>query len=209
MDLPKAESGNPEIERMWAWHKIDRLLNESANAGSRSSAADEVVRLGEAYSIASEYTSFIVLENDAEFQRWSVTRRNAPSLARDRAAQEQTQAQLTSLRQKAAADLGPEPAAKPVEGAAPIADATPAIPAPGQHQVPPPTENRRNMDLSPTGTPATPSAGGRRRAAHSIPSPLASPSCWRSRTCIFAPQGSLNARGPQRSPAHGQPWQCL
>ncbi len=76
VNLSAREEGNPEIERMWAWQKIDRLLKEADLSGSRAKAVDEIVRLGEGYSIVTEYTSFIVLENDAEYQRWKIDRRN-------------------------------------------------------------------------------------------------------------------------------------
>lgn len=107
--LPAADEQNPEIERMWAWKKIDRLLKEADQAGSRTGAIDEIVRLGEGYSIVTEYTSFIVLENDAEYQRWKIQRRNTVRLARDRKQQQALQAELTRIRDKALADLGPNP----------------------------------------------------------------------------------------------------
>jgi Ca-activated chloride channel family protein len=106
--LPDRDDNNPQIERMWAWHKIDRLLKESDASGSRSLAIDEVVRLGEGYSIVTEYTSFIVLENDAEYQRWQIQRKNALRFARDRQSQERLAEQLRQLRDKATASLGPE-----------------------------------------------------------------------------------------------------
>src|SRR5437867_8947927 len=85
INLPTNASEIPEIERMWAFHKMQRLLKDADRTGSRDAAAiDEVVRLGEAYSIVSEYTSFLVLENDAEFQRWKLERRNALRIERDR-----------------------------------------------------------------------------------------------------------------------------
>jgi Ca-activated chloride channel homolog len=107
LDFPKAEAGNTEIERMWAWHRIDRLLKDGDRKGSRASVTDEVIRLGEAFSIASEYTSFIVLENDSEYGRWKIDRRNALRVKRDRAGREQVQEQLTRLRRKAADEMGP------------------------------------------------------------------------------------------------------
>ncbi len=79
LTLPKTDGGNPEIERMWAWHRVQRLLGDADRDGSRSGVVDEVVKLGEVYSIATEYTSFIVLENDAEYRRWKIERRNAHS----------------------------------------------------------------------------------------------------------------------------------
>jgi len=115
MQVPGNEGGSPEIERMWAWHKVDRLLKEVDRTGSRDSVIDEIVRLGEGYSIATEYTSFLVLENDGEYQRWKIDRKNALRIERDRRTQENLRAQLDSIRDKASANLGPvEPeAAKP------------------------------------------------------------------------------------------------
>lgn len=76
---------------MWAWHRIDELLKADDRAGRRTQQTiDEVVRLGEAFSIASEYTSFIVLENDAEYRRWNIERRNALRISRDREAKAET-----------------------------------------------------------------------------------------------------------------------
>ena len=107
LDLPQAEPSNTTIERMWAWHRIDRLLQDGDRLGSRPAVTDEVIRLGEAFSIATEYTSFIVLENDTEYQRWKIERRNALRMGRDRASQQQVQEQLTGLRRKAAANFRP------------------------------------------------------------------------------------------------------
>ena len=94
VNLPAQEEANPEIERMWAWQKIDRLLKEAELSGSRAPAVDEIVRLGEGYSIVTEYTSFIVLENDAEYQRWKIDRRNLLRLAERPEAATAVQAEL-------------------------------------------------------------------------------------------------------------------
>ena len=116
-DLPAKSDADPEIERMWAWKRVDELLKQSDRDGGRSqSTISEVVRLGEAYSIATEYTSFIVLENDAEYRRWNIERRNALRVGRDRAAQAQTREAMERLRDRAAQNIGPAPtpAAEPV-----------------------------------------------------------------------------------------------
>jgi Ca-activated chloride channel family protein len=105
--FPTKESANSEIERMWAWQRIDRLLKQADRRGSRDQVVDEVVRLGEAFSIASEYTSFIVLENDGEYQRWKIKQRNALRIERDRAGRNAVQEQLAELRRKATDGLGP------------------------------------------------------------------------------------------------------
>jgi len=108
LNFPKQDATNPEIDRMWAWHKIDGLLKEADRTGSRQSVADEVVKLGEGYSIVTEYTSFLVLENDTEFKRWNIARKNALRNDRDRKAQELVRKNLDSIRNKAMADLGPQ-----------------------------------------------------------------------------------------------------
>jgi Ca-activated chloride channel family protein len=106
VELPGAEADNPEIERMWAWHRVQRLLKQADRNGSRASVIDEIVRLGEGYSIVTEYTSFLVLENDAEYRRWKIERRNALRIERDRARQEAVREKLSALRRNASA-VGP------------------------------------------------------------------------------------------------------
>ncbi|HEY2952687.1 MAG TPA: VIT domain-containing protein [Verrucomicrobiae bacterium] len=109
LEFPKQDAANPELDRMWAWHRIDGLLKQADRAGSRAAVIDDIVRLGEGYSIATEYTSFLVLENDAEFQRWKIARNNVLRTDRDRKAQEVVRSQLDAMRNKALADLGPQP----------------------------------------------------------------------------------------------------
>jgi hypothetical protein len=152
--LPDRDNDNPEIERMWAWHRIDRLLKEADANGSRTSVLDEVIRLGEGYSIVSEYTSFIVLENDAEYQRWRIERRNVERFARDRQSQERLAEQLRQLRDKATASLGPE--------AVGTADVEPKVATPMNRQQASaapmtPRLDGRSQDL---GWPAAPGAKG-------------------------------------------------
>jgi Ca-activated chloride channel family protein len=107
-ELPKEDQGNPEIERMWAWKRIDEMQKTADRTGSRQSIIPDVIRLGEQYSIVTEYTSFLVLENDAEFQRWKITRSNANRVTRDRDAQAARARELETLRRKAEANLGPK-----------------------------------------------------------------------------------------------------
>jgi Ca-activated chloride channel family protein len=114
IDLPARGAENPEVERMWAFHRVKRLLKQADRAGDRSTVVDEIVRLGEGFSIVTEYTSFLVLENDAEYKRWQIERRNALRVERDRAHQAEVRAELERLRNKASADIGPG-AVKPEE----------------------------------------------------------------------------------------------
>src|SRR5436309_10959503 len=97
LEFPPQDPANPEIDRMWAWHRIDNLLKQADRTGSRNDVVSEVVKLGEGYSIVTEYTSFIVLENDAEFQRWKIARNNALRNDRDRKAQELVRSNLEKI----------------------------------------------------------------------------------------------------------------
>ncbi len=105
--LPKSSDENPEIERMWAYCRVQQLMNELRENGNNADLEKEIVRLCEGYSIVSEYASFIVLENDAEYQRWSIERRNATRVRRDDAARGRLQAELERLREQSLAALGP------------------------------------------------------------------------------------------------------
>ncbi len=113
--FPANEPANPELDRMWAWHRVDGLQKAADRTGSRSGVTDEIIRLGETYSIVTEYTSFIVLENDGEYARWKIDRKNLLRTTRDRKQQQLVQAGLDAIRDKAIADLGPEAAGQKIE----------------------------------------------------------------------------------------------
>lgn len=107
VELPASDDANPEIERMWASKRVDRLLADGRRVGNTASVAGEVVKLCEEYSIVSEYASFIVLENDAEYQRWKIERKNLNRIERDRLAQARVRDELEAIRNEALAKLGP------------------------------------------------------------------------------------------------------
>ncbi len=103
--FPGTDNENPEIERMWAWKRIDGLL-KSEKAGAKD-VIDEIISLGEEYSIVTKYTSFLVLENDMEYKRWKIERRNLMRIKRDRNAMNALREKLALIRNKAAKDIGP------------------------------------------------------------------------------------------------------
>jgi Ca-activated chloride channel family protein len=107
IELPAQDDSNPEIERMWAWKRVDQLLAAARERGETSSVVNEIVALCEEFSITSEYASFIVLENDEEYRRWKIERKNLRRLERDRASQARVQEQLEVLREEALSKLGP------------------------------------------------------------------------------------------------------
>lgn len=69
--LKDAEQGNSFIPRLWARMHLDHLLEQ----GSTPSIKDEIIALSEEYQIITPYTSLLVLETDADRERFKVKRR--------------------------------------------------------------------------------------------------------------------------------------
>jgi Ca-activated chloride channel family protein len=107
LEFPAIDDSNPEIERMWAWQHVQNLEKTIDSTGSKSAAVDKIIQLGETYSIASEYTSFLVLENNQEYKRWKIEQRNAERMKRDRRAQNLRRTMLEKIRSRAIENLGP------------------------------------------------------------------------------------------------------
>lgn len=141
--LPDTDPGNPEIERMWAWRRVQGLLAQERTAGLQGKHQDEIVRFCEEYSIVSLYASFIVLENDAEYKRWKIDRRNAVRIVRDRNAQQQVRARLERMRDNQIAQLGPRMA--PPTPTPTVAQRNPQPPVPRS------TSTSRDLSLPNTG----------------------------------------------------------
>ncbi|HEV3146323.1 MAG TPA: hypothetical protein VGZ47_20720, partial [Gemmataceae bacterium] len=62
---------NSFIPRLWARMHLDNLLEQ----GTSSAIRDEIIALSEEYQIITPYTSFLVLESDADRERFGVKRR--------------------------------------------------------------------------------------------------------------------------------------
>ena len=71
VSVPDAEQGNSFIPRLWARQHLDALLEQ----GASQYIQDEVIALSEEYQIMTPYTSFLVLETDADRERFKVKRR--------------------------------------------------------------------------------------------------------------------------------------
>ena len=152
LELPANDDSNPQIDRMWASHRVSRLQDEQRAAGVEKHVND-IVQLCEGYSIVSRYASFLVLENDAEYKRWQIARRNATRVQRDRKAQAALRQQLDELRRQSTAQLGPQdPQATFVSSKSDIAvDSPQQQPATTRS----PTAPSSNFDLD-----TSPSSGG-------------------------------------------------
>ncbi len=71
VSLKDAEQGNSFIPRLWARLHLDMLLAQGAGPAIQ----DEIVALSEEYHIMTPYTSLLVLESDADRERFKVQRR--------------------------------------------------------------------------------------------------------------------------------------
>jgi len=71
VSLPNNDAGNSFIPRLWARVHLDALLVE----GTSQTIKDEIIALSEEYHIMTPYTSLLVLESDADRERFEVTRR--------------------------------------------------------------------------------------------------------------------------------------
>jgi len=71
VSLADAEQGNSFIPRLWARMHLDALLEQGASAAIK----DEIIALSEEYNIITPYTSLLVLESDADRERFKVKRR--------------------------------------------------------------------------------------------------------------------------------------
>jgi len=140
LTFPESNADNPEIERMWAYEQVQQKLADIRRSGETPQLAADIVTLCEGYSIVSEYASFLVLENDAEYQRWSIARRNATRVQRDDAARARLTEQLQTLRDAALSKLGPAGDAKtaslPANTTAGNSTGSPTAPVPAGQPLP-------------------------------------------------------------------------
>ncbi len=98
LEFPDEERDNPEVRRMWAWKRTDVLMEEVRARGESPARLHEIVKLGTEHSIMTPYTSFLVLENDAQYRQFGIEQRNARQIAEDRAAQERRGDRSTTAR---------------------------------------------------------------------------------------------------------------
>ncbi|MCZ7648233.1 MAG: VIT domain-containing protein [Planctomycetota bacterium] len=70
---------DPAVGRFWARARLDRLLARPSSDETRG----EIVALAQTWTLMSPYTSFLVLESDAEYARYQIDRARRRPLWRD------------------------------------------------------------------------------------------------------------------------------
>ncbi|MHC4591474.1 MAG: VIT and vWA domain-containing protein [Planctomycetota bacterium] len=81
--FPIANAGNDFLLQLWARRKIGYLLDQIWLHGESKELTDEVVRLSKEYGIATPYTSYLVLEDEAAYRRHGIMRGQALSRLRE------------------------------------------------------------------------------------------------------------------------------
>ncbi len=87
-DLPRQDTDNPELERLWALSAIDDVMRDIRENGETDRRRDQVVALGEEYSLVTDYTSMLVV-SEVAMEEHQVQRRNATRVAIERQARQQ------------------------------------------------------------------------------------------------------------------------
>lgn len=88
--LPETDIDNPEIERLWALSAIDEIMDDVRLHGETDKSRDEIIQLGTQYSLVTDYTSMVVLD-EQEMERLGIQRSNAKRVNQERIAQKQRQ----------------------------------------------------------------------------------------------------------------------
>ncbi len=86
IQLPQLDEDNPEIERLWALAAIDENMKKIRRDGETELLRQEVVDLGIRYSLVTDYTSMVVLDEKA-MEEYGLTGSNLQRVQRERAAQ--------------------------------------------------------------------------------------------------------------------------
>ncbi len=80
--FPVKNKENDFIPRIWATRKIGYLMNEIRLKGENKELVDEIIRLSKEHGIMTPYTSFLILEKEADYKQWGITHSNADEMKR-------------------------------------------------------------------------------------------------------------------------------
>ncbi len=86
--LPEADTDNPELERLWALASIDERMETLRETGETAALREQVISLGTEFSLVTDYTSMVVLD-DETLEGEGLQRRNLQRVQTERTAQQQ------------------------------------------------------------------------------------------------------------------------
>ncbi len=87
-NFPEQSVLNPEIERLWAFAKIEDLSNQMDYLGADSDTEQAITDLAVEHGLVTEYTSMLVMR-DEQFEQQGIDRTNKQRVEKEQAAREQ------------------------------------------------------------------------------------------------------------------------
>ncbi|MCP3960630.1 MAG: VWA domain-containing protein [bacterium] len=116
-DFPDVDTDHPELERLWALHRIEAFEVQEQAGLLPATEADDIVRnLGLEYQLVTDETSMVVLTEEAYLTR-GIERHNQKRVAREREAQARRAAQpVRSRRVDTNQPMFDAPAPRPTGG---------------------------------------------------------------------------------------------
>lgn len=85
-DFPAVSTGNPEIERLWAFASIEDLQQQMHDFGEKPDLRQAVVDLATEFGLVTDYISMLVVDEQV-FERHGIARNNKARVATEQAAQ--------------------------------------------------------------------------------------------------------------------------
>ena len=86
--FPATATGNPEIERLWAFAAIEEMKAEMEDFGENADLKQAVTDLAVEYGLVTDYTSMLVVREEM-FDSYGIKRQNRDRLATEQTAREQ------------------------------------------------------------------------------------------------------------------------
>jgi len=96
-NFPASSTANPEIERLWAYATIERMVSDMEDFGEKADLKQAVADLAKEYGLVTDYTSMVVVREEVFTQR-NITRTNQARRQVEQAAQQQRMAQAPAPR---------------------------------------------------------------------------------------------------------------
>lgn len=81
-DLDAYADSNPEIERLWAYSKIEDYMQQIDDFGDDDGLKNEIIKLGVNYGLVTDYTSMVVLEEEV-YKELGIDRNNQKRLHKE------------------------------------------------------------------------------------------------------------------------------
>ena len=86
-NFPAVTTENPEIERLWAYAKIESLTEQLEDFGEDADIKQAIIDIATEYSLVTDYTSMLVVRDEI-FTKYNIERKNKQRLATEQAAQQ-------------------------------------------------------------------------------------------------------------------------